>query len=412
MQRLTTQSGLVQARQAGIQAVRHGPVSWKKVEPVQTDPPTYQWGSMKGLEQDLVSAVGAGIQVMLLVQFTPDWAQAIPGHSCGPIQPEHLDDFAQFLQALVERYSIAPYHVKYWELFNEPDVDPSLVGPDSVFGCWGDEADDFYGGQTYAEMLKHAYPAIKQADPEATVILGGLLLDAPDSTPGQYLAGVLEAGGGDYFDVLGFHAYAYYRPDVYNWDSVPGTKWASWGGFVVGKTAFLRQIMSEYGYDKPLMLNETGLAWWPTEEPTEEYQQAKADYLVKTYTRGLALGLANVTWFGWQQPSWLQMAILDRDLSPAPAYQALGFLIQELEHAEFVGPVKHAGIEGYAFRQDRLLIQVLWSADGQEHPVQAPMNSFLRTFELDGQPAAYEESQGEITFIVRQPVYIEFRLSP
>jgi hypothetical protein len=40
------------------------------------------------------------------------------------------------------------------------------------------------------------------------------------------------------------------------------------------------------------------------------------------------------------------------------------------------------------------------------------MNSFLRTFELDGQPAAYEESQGEITFIVRQPVYIEFRLSP
>ena len=51
-------------------------------------------------------------------------------------------------------------------------MDPKLVDPDSVFGCWGDNDDDYYGGGYYADMLKMVYPAVKSADPQAQVLIG------------------------------------------------------------------------------------------------------------------------------------------------------------------------------------------------------------------------------------------------
>jgi hypothetical protein len=80
---------------------------------------------------------------------------------------------------LVARYSVPPYNVKYWELWNEPDVDPALaglIGGDIPFGCWGDSTDPYYGGGYYAEMLKAVYPRIKAADPQAQVARGRIAL--------------------------------------------------------------------------------------------------------------------------------------------------------------------------------------------------------------------------------------------
>ena len=46
-----------------------------------------------------------------------------------------------------------------------------------MFGCWDDPEDAYYGGEYYAEMLKVVYPVIKEADPEAKVLFGGLLYE-------------------------------------------------------------------------------------------------------------------------------------------------------------------------------------------------------------------------------------------
>ena len=77
---------------------------------------------------------------------------------------------------VVERYGSPPYNVKYWELGNEPDAAWQHIASDSVFGCWGDVNAPFYGGQHYGEMLKEVYPQIKSTDPDAHVVVGGLLL--------------------------------------------------------------------------------------------------------------------------------------------------------------------------------------------------------------------------------------------
>ena len=428
MRHITNEYGLLQAQQAGVAALRHGKIAWKEVEPVRTKPPTYRWEVLEALERELINAEQTGIDVTLLVMFTPDWAQAVPGHSCGRIREDKLEAFAQFLGAAVERYSRPPHNVKYWELFNEPDVDPSLVPPESGFGCWGDQDDEHYGGGHYARMLEHAYPAIKRADPQATVILGGLLLDKPDVRSSAFLAGVLEGGGGDYFDMLAFHAYAYYNPEIYDWDTVADSKWTEWGGIVAGKTAFLRETLSSYDYAKPLLLNEAGLAWWPPEEASNAYRLAQADYVVKLYARGLALDLANVSWFGWRGPGWHQMALLNRDLSPTPAYHAFTFASDCLAGGNclatgngisgvaYIGPTNYPGIEGYAFQLEGNVLQVVWSADGKEHGVSIPSTRFLQASDLTGQPLSHEQhasshsDPAHVILSVRRPVYVE--LSP
>lgn len=407
MRHITDEHGLVQVLEAGVRLVRYEALRWDQVEPDRTTPPTYHWQELQSLEQDLLNAARLGIDLTVLVSSTPAWAQALPGHSCAPIREDALIGFAQFLQAVVERYGSPPYNVKYWELFNEPDIDPSLVRANSVFGCWGDEEDEYYGGRTYGRMLQAAYPAIKAADPEAQVIHGGLLLDAPDTLPTMFLTGVLEAGGGDFFDVLAFHAYTFYTPDEYQWSTAPGTKWTDWGGVVVGKSTYLRQVLEGYGYDKPLLLNEAGLAWISPGDPTEEYRQAQADYVVKLYSRGLALDLAAITWWGWQGPGWRQMALLNKDLSPTPAYYAYSYAGQQLSGVEYLGPTDYPGIEGYAFRRNEQLLQVLWSIDGDEHSVRFSAGQFVAAFDLMGEQVIAAQDNGAIILTVRRPVYVE-----
>jgi hypothetical protein len=120
----------------------------------------------------LIEASDRGLNIILIIRSTPSWAQKRSGVSCGAVKFEKLSAFSKFVGDAVARYSNPPYNVKYWELGNEPDIDPSLVPSDNPFGCWGDDTDLYYGGGYYAEMLKQIYPVIKAADPEAHVLIG------------------------------------------------------------------------------------------------------------------------------------------------------------------------------------------------------------------------------------------------
>ena len=164
----------------------------------------------------------------MIIFGTPEWAQKTPGAYCGPIKQEELDTFANFVYDVVNRYSKHPYNIKYWEIWDEPDVGYFGQPETEPFGCWGDTNDDYYGGGYFAEMLKVVYPSIKSVDADAKVILGGLLLDCDprprpdgsycaqlnpphDERPPKFFEGILMNGGGNYFDGVTFHAYDYYQ---------------------------------------------------------------------------------------------------------------------------------------------------------------------------------------------------------
>ncbi len=405
--KVDTGRGLELAKEAGVGAVKHGVIPWSLVEPVRTEPPTYHWEKLAALDQEIAAIHAGGFPEVLTIMYTPEWAQSLPGHSCGPVKPEALAGFAQFLQAAVQRYSQSPFGVKFWEMFNESDTDPALTPPNGGVSCWADPNDPFYGGRTYGEMLKVAYPAIKEADPEAQVVAGSLMLDTPDAPHSAFLSGILEAGAGPYFDILAVHAYSYFYTGVYDPDLLPQMPWAKAGGAFAGKVAFVRQVMQQYGYDKPIFVNEVGLAWMPQSPPPDDYRLAQADHVARLYARGRALGVASVAWYGWQEPGWRGMALLSAELSPTPAYAAYAFTAQELSGAVYTGVTDYAGIEGYTFDRGETKIVVVWSADGTEQPVSVVSTQLQAAYDVTGQPLSPQDAEGQATFTVLHPIYLE-----
>ncbi|NJN16553.1 MAG: hypothetical protein HC822_09905 [Oscillochloris sp.] len=276
--------------------VRYNGVLWSEIEP---QPGERNWEALATVEQELATISASGAETMLIIRGAPEWAQQVPDKVCGPIKAEALPAFAAFVGELVARYSQPPYNVKYWEFGNEPDVDPGLVGVNSAFGCWGDAKDPYYGGGRYAAMLAAVYPAIKAADPQAQVVLGGLLLDCDpaqpprgkDCLPAKFLEGILQAGGGEHFDIAAYHAYMYWGDVELDWD-VLFPPWSHRGGALLGKLDFVRSTLAAYGYVKPIVMNEGGLLCRnadPSCGPNGFYED-QANYVLRMYTRSIAQG--------------------------------------------------------------------------------------------------------------------------
>ena len=374
--------GVTQAIQAGVHWVNLSAFNWAAIEPQLTDPPTYHWEVVD--EQSFIDAAQNDLTVIARVSATPQWAREIPGHNCSRIRRDSLDEFARFLAELVRRYQALPYNIRYWELDGEVDVAPSLVDPANPIGfwCWGDDEDAYYGGGYFAEMLRWAYPAIKAADPQAQVVIGGLLLDCDPRnpppgktcTPARFLEGILRGGGGPYFDVVSFHSYAYYggTPGDMGNPNWTGGVWMQ-STVVREKASFLREVLNTYGYEnKGLMNTETALFCF---EASDECFQTQAMYVPRAYAEALAYDLMAQVWFLMKDPVWRNTGLLRADMTPKPVYYAYATAATFLSSVEYVGPVAGypAEVEGYAFhRTNGARIEVIWSEDGGSHAVGLP----------------------------------------
>ena len=140
---------------------RYFAFSWKGIEPTDLDPGEYNWGAVN--EAHLRDAAASDFAIVATVKYSPYWAQAISDSQsiqCSPIKDDAaaIADFQEFLTALVNRYKEPPYNIKYWQFWNEPDLDPDVlvaIGQlySSPFGCWGDDTDPYYGGEKYGKFL-------------------------------------------------------------------------------------------------------------------------------------------------------------------------------------------------------------------------------------------------------------------
>jgi len=382
-------------------------ISWRRIQPVEGGP--IDWNSLAAMEQQLRMMKSYGFTPVVIIWDSPHWA-VIPDArddnqltSCAPIQPEKLPVFAELMRQLVERYSTSEFNVHNWEIGNEPDVDPDLVTPDNLFGCWGDRDDtNGYGGWRYGEMLKVVTPAIRSADPSAKVWLGGLLLNSPNSNPGEgkpenFLRGVLNVGAGDYFDVLPFHWYPSYGDARIDYDLSTGFPWGApeWGGGTTGKTRFLRNILSEYGLSKPIFLNETGLGCpndglttypYCVPQPAPAFFQSQADHIVRSFTRGLHEGIAGFMWYTLEGPGWRETGLLDKDGNPRPSYYAYQQLALRLNNSQSIAerPNYGVGTEAYTFIRNGQVTQVIWTVLDVSATISTPQAGFIKAIDLWG----------------------------
>lgn len=339
----------------GAKWIRYNAVSWSDIEPEEGK---YNWDQMSRLEDAVKRANQAGIKMILIVRSTPGWAQKIAGSACGPIASDKLQSFGDFMSALVKRYSADALKVNYWELWNEPDVDSSLVGGDSVFGCWGDKQDAYYGGGYYAEMLKVATPAIHAANPDAKVFLGGLLLDCDPTDPGtpgrckqgyeiapKFFEGILQAGGGKFIDYVSFHGYPGFNPKAAS--PVPAelnmVSWQARGGVVMGKANYLREVMAKYNVNLPLFLTETSLLCDERNPacnpPGQDFYQKQAEYGAWLLVRNYAEGIGTI-WYTYDGPGWRASGILDQDQNPKPVYSSLQFISNLLQGSKLTKKIE------------------------------------------------------------------------
>lgn len=398
-------------REANISWVRYGNIFWSEVE---ATPGVRDWSRLAGVEAELQAITAAGGTPVVIVYGAPDWAQKVPGARCGPIHPDALDDFASFMSDLVSRYSGPPYNVRYWELGNEPDVDPSLVPSDSPFGCWGDQNDPYYGGGYYAEMLKQVYPAVKQANPAAQVLTGGVLLDCDpanppagkDCKPARFVEGILQNGGGEAFDILAYHAYTYWESGDQDWDRTHPA-WQQRGGLLLGKLDFLRSVLNQYGVDKPIFMNEGGLLCYPSGTACIDidpgFYNDQANYAVRLYTRAWANNLMGVTWYTLNGPGWREGGLLDAAQAPRPAYQTVKFMAELLTGADYNGPLSNGALEGYAFQKGEITYHVYWTNDSATVDLPLPPNT-RAVYTYLGQSVPLPESNLTVGF---EPVFLE-----
>ncbi len=359
-------------------------IAWRDVEPREGE---YHWEVLAGLEEELRTAATRGLVPILNVQMTPEWAQQHPGNACGPIAGDKFAAFAVFMQQLVLRYGTASeYGVRYWQIGNEPDVAVGIVPGDSVFGCWGDLSDPFYGGGHYGEMLKVVYPAIKAADAQAQVMLGGLLLECDPYTmtvpatcqneerlqSGYFLEGVLKAGAIDAFDIMDVHGYGELRLDLpshmnsyYAWSPAVG------GTGLPEKVAFVRRLLEQYGRpDKVIMATELALK---CEEPGGDCQDVGAAYIPRVIAEAYQLRLAGIVYYALIT-EFKYKGLLLPDLTPKQQYAAFQFAASQLSWVEYVKPVEqYVGISGAEFNRSRLRrLWIIWSADGTEQRLSLP----------------------------------------
>jgi len=394
--------------QSGAAWLRRNALRWPVVEPERGQ---RLWNTE--LDNELIAAAENGLEVILIVRDTPPWAQQHEGIACGPIKESEFEAFANFLQDAVTRYSQPPFNVKYWELGNEPDVVVNNLG--FPFGCWGIPDDPYYGGGYYGRMLQAVYPVIKAADPNAQVLIGGLLLDCnpgvpdacADPRPLTFLEGILAEGYAPYFDGVSFHAYDYYEGALGQYGNQRWiSKWNTTGPVVTAKVAFLRSLLSKYGvYDKYLINSESAMINTTGKPCDAVCEESKAIYAVQSMTAAVAQDLRANIWYSLQ--GWRDSGLIgpSPDFQALPAYQAFRFASEKLSTAQFIqNNPNYPGVVIYEMQRGTARFWVVWSLDGAEHGITLPQAS-VAVWDLYGSPVSIPGT--EVTVSVR-PLYIEW----
>jgi hypothetical protein len=363
--------------EAGAGWVRRNALLWSEVEPREGG---RNWAAVAGLEQELRDAARTGLKTILVVRGTPPWAQKLPGVSCGPVREDKLAAFGRFMRDVAERYRSDAFAVNHFEIGNEPDIDSKLVAPDNIFGCWGDEADAYYGGGYYSRALRAVYAPIKEANPRAQVLIGGLLLDCNPSRPvgkdscraGRFLEGVLKAGGGAHFDIVSVHAYDFWTGKA---GGYANDKWrtssATTGPSIIAKTAFIRQLLKRYGLVKPIMNTESALLCWDCKTLPDDYIRTRAYFAAQSYMVAKAEKLSANIWYSLE--GWFGTSLLTSTGEGNETWRALA-----ATHARMAGAtgirtfVSRHKARVYEYTQNGRRAWMVWSSTGRPVPLALP----------------------------------------
>ncbi len=312
-------------------------VRWSSIE---TSKGQFGTNYVVQLDAFVKAANDKGLNILLSPESSPAWTGSSQSNGVGGLPP-NPQDFADFLGFLADRYK---GKVAAYEMWNEENLAVETGGTVSA--------------AAYLPILKAGYTALKQKDPNITVVFGGMTPTGVTGHPeialdeAQYLQQFYQLNNGEgkkYYDVLGAHPGSNCNPPDNSYpDVLPtndcgkdpdgGRSFTKDNSFYFKRVAQLRKVMEQNG--------ETGKKMWLTEfgwdsstvvVPNYGYSQyvsedQQAQYLTKAFDLGKSypwMGVMFVWNLNFQQTVSGPMdekwgwGVLRSDLSPRPAFTAL-----------------------------------------------------------------------------------------
>lgn len=338
----TMRADIMQLAAVGFRVVRLD-ISWSLVE--------HQLGTYDFSRYDpIIETLAAyNIRPLCILGYSNalyEHTSAPSGDVVGPHTDEVRQAFARFAAAAAGHFQGRDI---YWEVWNEPDYLPFWY-PTPL-------ADE------YMVLVRLTIPAIRQADPQATIIAPALTgLEPQYRSAWTFLERCLVLGLADLVDALSLHPYRLDPPES-----------------VTADYQRLRSLLARWSpqhKDLPLISSEWGysLTWVSPEQ--------QAAYFVRLSLLNLLNGLPMSIWYEWRDDGANakqveeNFGLLTRQNQPKPAYHAAQTLISELTGFSLIERVVLPSSADYAllFSMGANRKQVVWTA-GQPHPVTLPTNA-------------------------------------
>lgn len=286
---------IARAKALHASVVRVG-FAWSVLEP--SGPGQIEPRAQAYADRLVTDAAASGIKVIAFAYSTPCWASSAPAsllRKCRPSDasnanawpPTNPSTYATFVAYLAQRYGTRLAAIEIW---NEPDQinEDYFAGPNKAV--------------RYAALLRAAYPAIKQANPNVPVIAGSLV-----GSNGVFLRALYAAGIKGYYDGLAVHFYT----------------------LTLDALRSFREVQLANGDTKPLWLDEFG---WSSCWPRYRIQQEQACVTPKvqaTNITNIYRSLARTPYIAAEVLYKLQSStsenfgVLNERGAPKPAFAAL-----------------------------------------------------------------------------------------
>ena len=248
-------------------------ISWQEIETARG---TYNWTA---LDYWIANAQSHHVDALYTFGRTPVWASSNPGARCpydppapGPTSgcnapPQNEQDWKDFVTAVVTHVA---GKIKFWELWNEPDVQGPWLGTTAQMVAMANDA--------YA-IIKSINPAAQVLTPSTDYELWGAGTNPlPWPTGANWLDGYFAAGGTS-ADIIAFHGY--YSTHA---EDLPNVILPA-----------LQKVLNAHGLaSKPIWDTEAGVAASQFSSESD-----RAAYLAKYYLLHWSLGISRYVWYAW-----------------------------------------------------------------------------------------------------------------
>ena len=313
---------------AGLSVVRRD-AGWGAAEPQPPDPATgahhYVW---EPFDAQVEALSRHGLRWYPGIAYSAPWAASIPGNPFSP--PMNLDDYVSFARAFASRYGrggsfwsehpeLPSYPVTSYEVWNEPNFDR----------FWQPQAG---AADRYADLYMATRAALKQVDPDALVVVGGLVDWDRQSFIRQMYRHRPDLRGN--VDAVGYHPYHVTAERVEN------------------SIRDLRRTLDSYDESNvPIEVTEVGLA---ASDSAEEAVRARLLSALATRLPMAGLGVTRLIPYTLVTPAGEpQWGIFNEDGTPRPSGAAYAGALQEMKTAQAHGRLARALVRARRTRVGR-----------------------------------------------------------